>query len=151
MNKEFIEWQDKLYRDDRMFVMNIATAKDEEGNNFWHLTTYRNTKQLAIFKNNFFKTEQKLMEYIKGIEPQTPLISRNERPLKLPEHIKNSDPDEVWKYFNQWLIKNNLFSAVNEISHVPYYIDPRGYTEKIFTSKVEVSGNMQTTTRGIHD
>ena len=53
MRNNFIEWQDELYRDDRMFVMNIATAKDEEGNNFWHLTTYRNTKQLAIFKNNF--------------------------------------------------------------------------------------------------
>ena len=151
MIKNFIEWQDELYRDDRMFVMNIATAKDENGNNFWHLTTYRNTKQLSFFRNDFFKTEEELMQYIKDIEPQTPLISRNKEPLELPAHLSSKDSKDIWNFFNQWLIENNLFSAVNEISHVPYYVDPRGYTEKIFTSKIELSGNLQMTTKSAHD
>jgi len=151
MSKNFVDWQDEQYRDDRMFVMNIATAKDENGNNFWHLTTYRNTIQLPIFKNNFFKNEEDLYEYIKGVEPQIPLISRNGQSIELPETVNKKDLNEVWEYFNKWLIENNLFSTVNEISHVPYYVDPRGYTEKIFTSKIEMSENIQMTTRSIHD
>ena len=116
-------------------VTAVTHFKDENGNNFWHLTTYRNTIQLPIFKNNFFKNEEDLYEYIKGVEPQIPLISRNGQSIELPETVNKKDLNEVWEYFNKWLIENNLFSTVNEISHVPYYVDPRGYTEKIFTSK----------------
>ena len=151
MERKFIQWKDEDYRDDRMFVMNISSAKDSNGKNCWHMITYRNTIQLACYRNDFFDTEFSLMKYIQKIEPLTPLISRNEKPLKIPSYINKDDDIGIWKYYNEWLTKNGLFSAVNEISHVPFYIDQRGYTEKIFTSEVTSLNGIETISRGMKD
>lgn len=151
MERKFIQWKDEDYRDDRMFVMNISSANDYNGKNCWHLTTYRNTIQLACYRNNFFSTEFSLMKYIQNIEPLTPLISRNEQPLEIPSYINKDDDIRIWKFYNEWLTKNGLFSAVNEISHVPFYIDQRGYTEKIFTSKLTSLNGIETISRGMKD
>ena len=91
------------------------------------------------------------MKYIQKIEPLTPLISRNEKSLEIPSYINKDDDIGIWKYYNEWLTKNGLFSAVNEISHVPFYIDQRGYTEKIFTSKVTSLNGIETISRGMKD
>lgn len=151
MERKFIQWKDEEYRDDRMFVMNISIAEDSNGKDCWHMTTYRNTIQLASYRNDFFDTELSLMKYIQKIEPLTPIISRNEKPLEIPSYINKDDDIEIWKYYNEWLIKNGLFSAVSGTSHVPFYIDQRGYTEKIFTSKVTSLNGIETISRGMKD
>ena len=109
---KFIEWKGEPYRDDRIFVMNIATAKDEHGKDCWNLTTYRNTFRLPIYRNDFFKTEADLMNYIQRVEPMTPLISRNEEPLKLPSDINYDDHYASWKYYNEWLVEEGLFTVL---------------------------------------
>ena len=68
-------WKGDNYRDDRMFVSNIATASDNQGRPCWNLATYRNTLTLPFIRNDFFDTEIQLMNYLKRIEPLTPLIS----------------------------------------------------------------------------
>lgn len=151
MKKEFIKWKDEDYRDDRMMVMNIAPAKDAEGKDCWNLTTYRNTIRLPIYRNDFFTTEAILMNYIQRVEPMTPLISRNEERLEIPSNIDENDDKAIWKHYNEWLIKEGLFSAVTGTSHVPFYIDQRGYTEKVFTTKVTEIGGIITEARKLHD
>tara|TARA_B100000963_G_scaffold340021_1_gene338255 strand:- start:4228 stop:4656 length:429 start_codon:yes stop_codon:yes gene_type:complete len=130
-------WKGDNYRDDRMFVSNIATASDNQGRPCWNLATYRNTLTLPFIRNDFFDTEIQLMNYLKRIEPLTPLISNNEKPLVIPKNISSNDYDSIWRYFNQWLVRQKLFSAVNGISHVPFYVDKRGYKEGLFHVTIE--------------
>ena len=136
-SKKFISHQGYDYRDDRMYVMNIATAtKDDK--RCWNLATYRNTISLPATRNDFFDTKKELIDYIKEVEPCVPLISNNGQPLEIPSHIDTEDINEVWNYFNEWLIDRDLFSTIKKISHVPYYLDNRGYKEVIFHATHEV-------------
>lgn len=45
---------------------------------------------------------------------------------------------ECWSIDNKWLAERDLFSSVKQISHVPYYLDKRGYKEVIFHATHEV-------------
>ena len=76
-----IKFEGEIYRDDRMFVLNIATATDSEGKACWNLATYRNTLTLPFIRNDFFDTKEELLKYLRKIEPYVPLIS-NKNPLK---------------------------------------------------------------------
>ncbi len=134
---ERLEFNNDIYRDDRIFVMSIAPAKDSDGKACWNLVTYRNSMSLPPVRNDFFTTEIELMEYIKKWEPTTPLISNDEKPLEIPNNINCDDIDAIWRHYNEWLIERNLFSAVTGISHVPYYVDKRGFTEKPYHVIVE--------------
>lgn len=137
MTSEF-EFNGETYRDDRMFVMNIATATMAKDNKkCWNLATYRNTISLPATRNDFFDTRKELIDYIKKVEPQTPLISNNGQPLETPDHLKN-DIEEIWKYFNEWLLARGLFSSIRGISHVPYYLDKRGYKKTTFHATHEI-------------
>ena len=136
-SKKFISYQGSDYRDDRMYVMNIATAT-KDNKRCWNLATYRNTISLPATRNDFFDTKKELIDYIKKVEPCVPLISNNGQPLKIPSHINAEDINDVWKYFNEWLSESGLFSSLREISHVPYYIDNRGYKRAVFHATHEV-------------
>ena len=59
------EFNNDIYRDDRIFVMSIAPAKDADGKKCWNLVTYRNSMSLPPVRNDFFTKEIELMEYIK--------------------------------------------------------------------------------------
>ena len=132
------EFNGEAYRDDRMYVMNIATATMKKDNKkCWNLATYRNNLSLSASRNDFFDTRKELIDYIKKVEPQTPLISNNGQPLETPDHLKN-DIEEIWKYFNEWLLARGLFSSIRRISHVPYYLDKRGYKKTTFHATHEI-------------
>ena len=137
-----ILYEGQEYRDDRMFVINLNYAEietaiteksDKSSLNLykpqkremrWALTTYRNTVQLPSNGTIDFDSKEDAIKYLKEVEPVVPLISNYEQSLDIP-----SDVNE-WKYWLDWLDKNQLFSAITEKQHVPYYWDKRGWTYK---------------------
>ena len=121
-----IEHNDEEYRDDRLFVINLTECNityEETGETVikWTLRTYRNTQQLQPLKDNHFQSKQNAIDYLKEVEYQCPLISNEGEPLDIPKEA------DKWLYWNQWLEKNNLFSAISEKQHMPFNKDPRGY------------------------
>lgn len=121
-----IEYNGELYRDDRLFVINFTLGKlkddvNRETFSKWALVTYKNTIQLEYTRSDFFENKGAAIKYLKDVEPQCPLISNDEKPLVIPNG-KNS-----WLYWNTWLKKKNLFSAISEKQHVPFWQDQRGY------------------------
>jgi hypothetical protein len=137
VDKKFIEYEGEDYRDDRMYVLNIGTGR-KDGKKCWVLGTYRNTISLPPTRNDFFDTYKDLIDYIKKVEPHVPLISNNGNPIEIPDHVDEEDIEDVWSYFNGWLKHKKLFSSVNRISHVPYYLDKRGHKEVIFHATYKV-------------
>ena len=138
MTSEF-EFNGETYRDDRMFVMNIATATMAKDNKkCWNLATYRNTISLPATRNDFFDTKKELIDYVKLVEPQTPLISRFGEYLETPSDIDKDKIEEIWDFFNKWLNENGMFSALSGISHVPYFLNKKGYERKTFHATHEV-------------
>ena len=136
-SEKYIPYQGEDYRDDRMYVMNIATAK-KDNKNCWNLATYRNILSLSATRNDFFDTKKEVLDYIREVEPRVPLISNNGQPLEIPNHINEEDIDGIWNHFSEWLKERDLFSAVKEISHVPYYMDKKGYKKVIFHATHEI-------------
>ena len=127
------EFDGEVYRDDRLYVMNIATATMSKDNKkCWNLATYRNNLSLSATRNDFFDTRKELIDYIKEVEPQVPLISNNGQSLEIPNHIKKDDIEGIWIYFNKWLAERNLFPSNKGLSHVPYFLDKRGYKKATF-------------------
>lgn len=138
MTSEF-EFNGETYRDDRMFVMNIATATMAKDNKkCWNLATYRNTISLPATRNDFFDTKKELIDYVKLVEPQTPLISRFGEYLETPSDIDKDKIEEIWDFYNKWLNENGMFSALSGISHVPYFLNKKGYERKTFHAIHEV-------------
>ena len=70
-SEKYIPYQGEDYRDDRMYVMNIATAK-KDNKNCWNLATYRNILSLSATRNDFFDTKKELLDYIREVEPRVP-------------------------------------------------------------------------------
>ena len=125
-NSLMIEYNGELYRDDRLFVINLTYGKlkndlTRKTVSRWTLITYRNTKQLTYTKSDFFENKGAAKEYLRDVEPKCPLISNDEKPLVIP------NGQNTWLYWNRWLKENNLFSAMSEKQNVPFWQDPRGY------------------------
>ena len=122
-----IEFEGETYRDDRKYVINLSRGALENGTNtvtMWLLTTYRNTVNLPPNNVNEFESREEAILYLKGIAPATPLISKNGNPLDIPEDV---DP---WEYWNDWLKKNDLVSALSGRQNVPYWVNKKGYIYK---------------------
>ena len=133
------EFNGETYRDDRMYVMNIATATMKKDNKkCWNLATYRNTMNLPATRNDFFDTKKELIDYVKLVEPQTPLISCYGEYLAIPSDIEKDNNEEIWDYYNKWLNDNGMFSTLSGISHVPYFLNKKGYERKTFHAIHEV-------------
>tara|TARA_B100000780_G_scaffold74753_1_gene50264 strand:+ start:1064 stop:1759 length:696 start_codon:yes stop_codon:yes gene_type:complete len=116
-----IEYKGKDYRDDRIFVINLSHGKEGEVPK-WILSTYRNTVHIKVYKTNCFDNKEEAVNYLKSIEYEVPLISNHGNPLEIPKDIENK-----WEYFNEWLKKRNLFSAILGKQHCNFDRDKRGY------------------------
>ena len=116
-----INFKGETYRDDRLFVLNLTHGKEEEKSK-WILVTYRNTIELPVYKTNCFDTKEDAIQYLKKVEQFTPLISNNEQPLEIAESAISD-----WDYYNNWLKQNNLFSAISEKQHCPFWRNNKGW------------------------
>ena len=131
-----IVYNQKIYRDDRLFVLNLTKAKvnyDSFSAYKWTLNTYHNTQGLEFFRSDSFENEISAIEYLKINEPLTPLISNKEKPLEIPK-----DKDK-WRYWIEWLRNNKLFSAIEGRQNVPLNKNPEGYIyHEYYFSKMSV-------------
>ena len=116
-----ITYKEETYRDERLFVFNLTHGKEEEKSK-WILVTYRNTIELPVYKTNCFDTKEDAIQYLKKVEQFTPLISNNEQPLEIAESAISD-----WDYYNNWLKENNLFSAISEKQHCPFWRNNKGW------------------------
>ena len=116
-----IEYEGEDYRDDRIFVINLSYGKEGDVPK-WILSTYRNTVHLIGRSTKCFDSKEEAIDYLKSIEQEVPLISNHGNPLEIPEGIENK-----WEYFNEWLKKRNLFSAISGKQHCNFNRDKRGY------------------------
>ena len=116
-----IEYEGEDYRDDRIFVINLSYGKEGDVPK-WILSTYRNTVHLIGRSTKCFDSKEEAIDYLKSIEQEVPLISNHGNPLEIPEDIENK-----WEYFNEWLKKRNLFSAISGKQHCNFNRDKRGY------------------------
>ena len=144
MNAEPISYKGDEYRDDRMYVINLTYAKITiRDNNLtkgstakykWVLATYRNNLALPSFRSDQFESKEKAIKYLKDVEMQVPLISNNEQPLLIPDNI------DKWTYWLEWLKKHQLFSAITEKQHMPFWQDSRGFNNaKDYMQITEIS------------
>ena len=132
MDKELLSYGTDQYRDDRLFVMNLTHAKIRKIDQTsykdltkekykWVLTTYRNNVGLTYFRSDEFESKKKALEYLKRNEPQTPLISNDGQPLFIPSKF------DRWNFWLEWLSSHQLFSAISEKRHVPFWVNTKGH------------------------
>ncbi|MDA9021411.1 hypothetical protein N9H97_03975 [Gammaproteobacteria bacterium] len=132
----FLDYQDELYRDPRMYVINLtnATVKnaDQTKEKKWTLATYKNTINLRLTRQDTFSSKDEAIKYLKEIEPLTPLIT-------LDGKIKNyasSDLDERWGIWCKYLLRINGLSAITEYQNFPFHAYKEGgsFTHKEYLS-----------------
>lgn len=103
-----IEFQGHIYYDDRLFVLYLckgtvdvksdnlveSTIYHEESPNYshWCLVTYENYANYPLYTVKIFDTKDEAVDYMKAIEPTTPLISLGghspQQPLLYEEYAK---------------------------------------------------------------
>ena len=76
-------WDGKVYKDDRLFILDLTPAK-KDNQAVWTLVTRRNYEGFPPFRSDEFETKEKAIEYIKKVEPATPLISLSGKQPKSP-------------------------------------------------------------------
>ena len=69
-----ILWQGAMYRDDRVFILDLQLAT-KGVRKVWAVTTRRNVDGFPPFRVDDFETKEKAIEFIQRIEPTTPRIS----------------------------------------------------------------------------
>ena len=110
-----IEFEGQEYFDDRMFVLylckgSVEIEPDSDGvvwtkiyhekapaNHIWCVATYRNCNRYPLYRVDSFYKKEDAEEYIKQIEPETPLISLSGKP---PEHPLSYEEYSKWKVEN---------------------------------------------------
>ena len=122
----FFDYQDELYRDPRMYVINLTYAAvknaDQTKEKKWTLATYKNTINLQLTRQDTFTSKDEAIKYLKEIEPLTPLIT-------LDGKIKNyasSDLDERWGIWCKYLLRINGLSAITEYQNFPFHVFREG-------------------------
>ena len=83
-------WQGKLYKDDRLFILDLQQA--QKGHRVvWAVTTRRNIDGFPPFRVDDFPTKEEAIEFIHRIEPETPRISLGgrspEKPLPYTDYL----------------------------------------------------------------
>jgi len=120
---ENIKYEGKIYRDDRIFVMNLSKGKVEINNEIFNkfiLVTYRNSVELVATRADHFDTKEDAENYIKKVEHETPLISQNGKPLSIPNNV------DVWQFWFNWLKTKNLNSAISGYQNLSYKYNLEG-------------------------
>ena len=118
-----IKFNEEIYRDDRLYVMNLSKGileRNNEKTEKYILITYRNTVDLRAVRQDIFDNIDEAKDYIKKVEFETPLISLNGKPLNI------SDIEDKWSYWLNWLDKKNLYSAITEYQNLPYWQNSNG-------------------------
>ena len=80
---EMVFWQGTVYRDDRVFILDLQVASKGD-RQVWAVTTRRNIDGFPPFRVDDFETREKAVEFIQRIEPTTPRISFGGRPPNNP-------------------------------------------------------------------
>jgi hypothetical protein len=80
---EMVFWQGTMYRDDRVFILDLQLASKGD-RQVWAVTTRRNIDGFPPFRVDDFETREKAVEFIQRIEPTTPRISFGGRPPNNP-------------------------------------------------------------------
>ena len=125
-----IFYQGNLYRDDRIFVINISrgtvqkSSKGSKKETRWLLSTYRNVASLPCRSSHNFETRKEVIEYLRQVEPNTPLISNHGKRLDIPAEA------EPWEYWMEWLKDRNLKSAITGYQNVPDWLAKQGGVPK---------------------
>ena len=113
-----IEYNGELYRDDRVFVINLTYGKlKNDLTRKLSLDGYQLPTEIlnnSFTSNQIFENKGAAKKYLRDVEPKCPLISNDEKPLVIP------NGQNAWLYWNRWLKENNLFSAMSEKQNVPF-------------------------------
>lgn len=84
-------YEGKIYNDDRLFILDIALT-EKNCRTFWVIATRRNHEGFPPIRVDEFRSKAEAIEYIKKIEPTTPLISLGgkspENPLAYEDYCK---------------------------------------------------------------
>ncbi len=114
---ETIKFQGQNYFDDRLFVLylckgTVEIEPNEDGvvwtkiyhekeldNYIWCVATYRNCNRYPLYRVDSFYKKEDAEEYIRKIEPETPLISLGGNPPATPLSYKD---------YSEWKVKNGL-------------------------------------------
>jgi len=102
-----IEFNGEVYRDDRMYVLYTCKCTEEVEADYvsttiyheaspsdakWCIVTYKNTPRYRAFRVDVFDSRQKADDYVRGVEPEVPLISLGGRsrnpPLAYPDFVR---------------------------------------------------------------
>jgi hypothetical protein len=67
-------WQGQLYRDDRLFILDLQPAQKNK-QHVWAVTTRRNVDGFPPVRVDDFPTREAAIAFIQKIEPETPRIS----------------------------------------------------------------------------
>ena len=61
-------WQGKIYKDDRLFILDITEAK-KDAKNVWAVVTRRNCEGFPPFRVDDFMSEEEAIKFIRRVEP----------------------------------------------------------------------------------
>ena len=78
-----IFWQGTMYRDDRVFILDLQLAS-KGVRQVWAVTTRRNIDGFPPFRVDDFESRERAVEFIQRIEPTTPRISLGGKPPENP-------------------------------------------------------------------
>lgn len=109
------KFNDEIYRDDRMFVLNLSLGNVNNKTKYI-IMTYRNIPQLPAVRHDHFYTQEEAINYIKKVEPSVPLTSLNRKPLDIPKDL------DRWEYWEKWLQERNLQSAITGYQNLPFWV-----------------------------
>jgi len=114
-------YEGMAYNDDRLFILDIAIS-EKDCRNFWVVVTRRNHQGLPPIRVDEFRSKEEAVEYIKKIEPTTPLISLGgkspTKPLSYEDYCRQlkskNIPSAVEIYENNKDVKREII--VEELS-----------------------------------
>ena len=111
-----IDFKGRTYRDDRLYVINITCGNVEEAGKKktrWVMETYKNVASLPSVRTDDFGSKEAATDYLKTIEPETPLISNGGSSLDIPDGV------DRWEFWTNWLKIMGYQSAITGFQHVP--------------------------------
>jgi hypothetical protein len=122
----FFEYRDELYRDPRMYVINLTYATveniDKTKEKKWTLATYKNILNLKPTRQNTFSSKEEAVKYLKEIEPLVPLVTLDGKVKNYP----SEDIDERWGIWCRYLLRINCLSAITEYQNFPFHAYKEG-------------------------
>ena len=100
-----IEYEGESYLDDRLYILELRRAR-VSGETKISVTTFRNVRHYAPTRTDDYDHMNDAVDFIKKIEPQTPLISLGGKPMKYDKG------ENIWKAWIQWMKENKLQSPL---------------------------------------